>query len=426
MGQVKPVADDPAAEEFLRLLAQVAPVGIVQTDASGQCVYANDRWCALTGTTPAQALGAGWSDSLHPGDLERVTEEWERAAGHGGELRTDCRLRSADGGETWVHVTAVPLPGPGGDPVGYLAAITNISERKRAEAERERLLAAEQRARTSEFAARELAELAQQRLVEQNARLLELDEQRRQFLATASHELSTPITAIISFCDLIRDSDAELSQETQDSLGVIGRSASRLLRLVGDLLLLTRVEAGGMPLDLAPVSVPDLVADVVRDAAPDAAKRGIDIEISVEDGPPLLADQIRLHQVFSNLVSNAVKFTAGQAQDRGDQGDRNGRGEREGRPRSPQAGLVRVAAMHDDLAWEVEVEDSGIGIPSGELGQIFERFTRGSNARAASLPGTGLGLPVVKAIAELHGGRVEVDSTEGRGTAFHVYLPIPR
>jgi PAS domain S-box-containing protein len=140
----------------------------VQTDASGLCVFANDRWCAMTGTTVRQALGAGWSDSLHPDDIERITEEWLRAAEHGAELRTDCRLRPADGGEIWVHVAAMPLPSPDDDPVGYVAAITNISDRKRAEAEREWLLAAEQRTRTAELAARELAELAQDRLVEQN------------------------------------------------------------------------------------------------------------------------------------------------------------------------------------------------------------------------------------------------------------------
>ena len=175
------------------MLAQIAPVGIVQTDADGQCLFVNDRWCAMTGTTVSQALGVGWSDALHPGDVDRVTEEWLRAAEHGGELRTDCRLRPADGGEIWVHVAAMPLPGADGDPVGYVAAVTNISDRKRAEAERERQLAAEQRTRTAELAARELAELAQEQLVEQNTRLLELDEERRQFLATASHELSTPL-----------------------------------------------------------------------------------------------------------------------------------------------------------------------------------------------------------------------------------------
>jgi PAS domain S-box-containing protein len=409
MGHV--FAEEPAAEEFLRLLAMVAPVGIVQTDASGQCVFVNDRWCELTGTTPAQALGAGWSDALHPADVARVIREWERAARQGAELRTDCRLQTAAGGEVWVHVVAVPLPGPGGPvagdggPSGYLAAVTNISDRKVAETEQARLLAAEQRARTSELAARELAELAQQRLVEQNAMLIERDQHRREFLATASHELSAPITTIISFCDLIAARDGTLRQDTRESLGVIDRNAQRLLRLVGDLLLLDRIEAGGMPLDLAPVSVPDLVADVVRDASPEAAKQRVQVELSVEDGPPLLADHVRLHQVFENLLSNAVKFTAARG---------NG------------SGPVRITATHDHRAWQVEVADSGIGIPAGELGQVFDRFARGSNARAASLPGTGLGLPVVKAIAELHGGRIDAESTQGRGSTFRVWLPVPR
>jgi len=402
-------AADHQAEDLVRLLAKIAPVGIVQTDADGQCVFVNDRWCALTGTTVSQALGAGWSDALHPDDLERVTAEWLRAAGHEAELRTDCRLRPADGGEIWVHVAAMPMPGPDGDPVGYLAAITNISDRKRAEAERERQLAAEQRTRTAELAARELAELAQERLVEQNTRLLELDENRRQFLATASHELSTPLASILSFCQLIKDGDAELSAPTGQALGVIERNARRLLRVVGDLLLVTRIEAGGMPLDVGPVSVPELIADVATSNAPEAAKQGVRVDVSAGDGPPLQADQERLHQVFDNLLSNAIKFTA-----------RNLSG---GHHRD---GLVRLTATHEDRAWRVDVADSGIGIPPDELGQVFDRFARGSNAKAASLPGTGLGLSVVKAVTELHGGRVEVDSTEGIGTTFRVYLPVAR
>jgi PAS domain S-box-containing protein len=407
--RVRHAADHPAAEELVRLLAQIAPVGIVQTDASGLCVFANDRWCAMTGTTVRQALGAGWSDALHPDDIERVTDEWLRAAEHEGELRTDCRLRPADGGEIWVHVAAMPLPSPNGDPMGYLAAITNISDRKRLEAEREWQLAAEKRTRTAELAARELAELAQQRLVEQNVRLLELDENRRQFLAMASHELSTPLASIISFCELIKDNGSELSPQTAESVGVIERNAQRLLRVVGDLLLITMVEEGGgrLPLDIGPVSVAELVAGVAASNAPEAAKQGIRIEISAGGGPPLQADQERLHQVFENLLSNAIKFTARKPQD-------------------GREGLIRITATHDDRAWRVEVTDSGIGIPRAELGQVFDRFARGSNAKAASLPGTGLGLSVVKAVADLHGGLVEVDSVEGRGTTFRVYLPLAR
>jgi PAS domain S-box-containing protein len=536
------------SEARFRLLAQVAPVGIVQADADGQCTFANDRWCALTGMTTTDALGASWSDALHPGDVERVAQEWVRARDHGTELRTDCRLRPGDRDETWdvwVHLAVMPEPGPDGQPAGYLAAIINISDRKRAEAERERLLAAEQQARrslaeqterlnsllaaaipgvlfgdergmitqlnqsfcdlfglpgeperltgtpvaqlvrgikgvfadpaefvrrtgeawierrpvsgeqmtsadgrtlecdywpvfvdgryrgdlwlswdmsdrkaleeqrerllASELAAREMAEEAQQRLVEKNVQLRELDDEKTQFLATVSHELRTPLSSIISFAELIKSSDQELGPGTKGSLDVIQRNARRLLSAVGDLLLLSRIEAGTMPLELAPLSVPQLIADVAESGSPDAVNRGIQIEVCAEAGPPVQADEIRLHQVFDNLLSNAVKFTA-----------------RKKPPEPGWAGRVRLTATHDDLAWRVDVEDSGIGIPPGELGQVFDRFARASNAKTAGLPGTGLGLSVVKAITELHGGRVEADSAVDRGTTFRVYLPIPQ
>jgi PAS domain S-box-containing protein len=502
------------SEARYRLLAQIAPVGIVQTDARGQCTFVNDRWCALTGTNASEALGAGWSDALHPDDVPRITQEWMRAAEHGVELRTDCRLSPAAGEDLWVHLAVNALPGPDGQPAGYLAAITNISDRKRAESEREQLLADAQEARGSladqtarlgslisaaipgilfadedglitqvnpsfcdifdilddpeELAGTPIAALAnriketfcdpeefmrraaealrarepasgeqmtaadgrtlecdywpvfvdgeyrgdlwlawdmserkalEDQLTEQNARLRDVDDTRRQYLATVSHELRTPLSSIISFAELIGGSEQSLSPDTASSLGIIERNARRLLHVVGDLLLLDRIDVGGMSLDFEPVSIPDLIGDVARSGSPEAGRRGVLVDVTAAAGPPVRADPIRLHQVFDNLLSNAVKFTA-------------------------EDGRVRLTATRDELFWRVEVEDSGIGIPAAELARVFDRFARASNARTAGLPGTGLGLSVVKAITELHGGRVEVDSTEGTGTTFRVYLPI--
>ena len=187
--------------------------------------------------------------------------------------------------------------------------------------------------------------------------------------------------------------------DTVSALAVIQRNAERLLRLVGDLLLLSRLEAGGIPLDLAPVSVSDLIGEAIRSASATASERDITVQASVADGPPIQADLLRLQQVLDNLLSNAIKFS------------------------SPE-GRVRVEASHDGQTWRIDVMDDGIGIPADDLGRLFGRFVRASNARMAGLPGTGLGLSVVKAITELHGGRVEVRSTVGHGTTFSVYLPV--
>jgi signal transduction histidine kinase len=240
----------------------------------------------------------------------------------------------------------------------------------------------------------------QRRLTEQNERLRRLDEARNQFLAIVSHELRTPLTSIVSFTELIRGEADRLTPEGVRFLDIIERNAERLHRLVGDLLMLDRLEAGALPLDLAPVSVEDLAAEAVRSASAAAAKQGITIDFRAGTGPAVPGDQRRLMQVMDNLIANAVKFS-----------HRNQR--------------VRVTAEYDGRQWRVDVADRGIGIPAAEAGQLFSRFVRASNARTAGLPGTGLGLSIVKVLTEMHGGRVDVASTLGQGSTFSVYLPAP-
>ena len=234
--------------------------------------------------------------------------------------------------------------------------------------------------------------------VEQNARLRKVDDSRNQFLAIVSHELRTPLTSIVSFCELIRGETDGLTPEGLRFLDIIERNADRLHRLIGDLLMLDRVEAGALPLDLEDVSIPELTAEAVKSASAGAAKQGVTIVVRSGDGPPVQADARRLTQVLDNLLSNAVKF-------------------------SHRNGVVRVTAGCEGRTWRIDVADSGIGIPPAEADQLFSRFVRASNARTAGLPGIGLGLSIVKILAEMHGGHVEVHSVLGLGSTFSVYLP---
>jgi signal transduction histidine kinase len=243
-------------------------------------------------------------------------------------------------------------------------------------------------------------ERAQRQLAEQNERLRSADEARKQFLAIVSHELRTPLTSIVSFSELIRSEAGGLTPEGLSFLDIIERNADRLHRLVGDLLMLDRLEAGALPLDLAPVDVAELAAEAVRSASAGAATQGITIELAAGSGPAVRGDARRLAQVLDNLIANAVKF-------------------------SHRNTSVRVTAAWDGQGrWRIDVADAGIGIPAAEAGQLFSRFVRASNARTAGLPGTGLGLSIVKVLVEMHGGQVEVDSALGRGSTFSVYLPV--
>lgn len=223
-------------------------------------------------------------------------------------------------------------------------------------------------------------------------------EERAQFLAAVSHELRTPLTSIISFSELLRGEAGGLSPDGVRFLGIIERNADRLLRLIDDVLMLNRIEAGGLPLDLAEVELSELAADAVKAATPGAARSGVTLHLDVGEGPLMTADPRRIAQVLDNLIGNAVKF-------------------------SHVDGLVRVRLRYADDTWRIDVSDTGIGIPPEEAARLFGPFVRASNARIAGLPGTGLGLVIVKLLVELHDGRVTVDSVLNQGTTVSVFLP---
>ncbi|GAA2526772.1 ATP-binding protein [Pilimelia columellifera] len=245
--------------------------------------------------------------------------------------------------------------------------------------------------------------LAKAQLFEQEQelvrRLKALDQAKTDFMSTVSHELRTPLTSISGYLEMLRDGDAgEISDDQDRMLAVIERNTSRLRSLIEDLLVLSRIEAGALRLHRSPCDIGPLVDAAVAAMLPAAEENGVQLNAEIETGLVAFVDPAQFDRVLVNLLNNAVKFT-------------------------PGGGEVTVLARHDADGVLVRVADTGIGIPEAEQPELFTRFFRASNAIERAIPGTGLGLPIVRTIIVRHGGHIAVESALDRGTIVTVRVP---
>jgi PAS domain S-box-containing protein len=215
-------------------------------------------------------------------------------------------------------------------------------------------------------------------------------------VATVSHELRTPLTSIIGYLELLEDTDEQLGEETLRHIEIVRRNAERLQRMVEELLFLARVDAGGLELDLAEVDVVELARGAIGSARPAADAKDLVLALEGADSAWTFADASRIGQVFDNLIMNAIKFT-------------------------PAGGKIAVSVRPAGGTIVASVSDTGCGIPEAEQARLFERFFR--STATSELPGTGLGLTIVRAIVEGHGGEIICHSSEGRGATFTFTLP---
>jgi signal transduction histidine kinase len=242
---------------------------------------------------------------------------------------------------------------------------------------------------------------AQRELARKNAELARLNEQKNQFLGIAAHDLRNPLEVILTYSEfLLEDAAPVLAPEQTDLIHTIRSSSEFMLRLVEDLLDVTRIEAGRLELDLAPADLPALVAANVRRNRVLAAKKGIEVSLQTQgEIPRMKLDVAKIEQVLDNLIGNAVKFSL---------------------PGSPVE--VRLDTQGDQVI--LAVRDQGPGIPAELLGRLFEPFTRAHARGTGGEKGAGLGLAIVKRIVTGHGGEIRVESEPGRGATFQVFLPL--
>ncbi|HEU4405705.1 MAG TPA: response regulator [Polyangiaceae bacterium] len=347
------------------------------TNADGEVEEDSPSWRAFTGQSYEAWRGRGWLGALHPDDVGRAAEAWSRAVRAVQPYDVEYRVRRHDGVYRVARARAAPVRDASGRVREWVGVNVDVTEQKRAEAERDALLAREQRARA-------VAEGA--------------NRMKDEFLATVSHELRTPLNAILGWATMLEGGDLDAPTRAR-AVETIARNARAQARLIEDLLDLSRALGGKFALALGPVELARPVEAALDAVRPAAEAKGIRLWPSLDASAALAGDAERLQQVAWNLLSNAIKFT-------------------------PRGGGVWVALRRAPSYVELEVADSGQGIEPDFLPHVFEPFRQQDGGITRRAGGLGLGLSIVRSLVELHGGTVSVRSDgPGRGATFAVRLP---
>ncbi len=378
------------SEERYRLLADLIPQFIWTTDAQGYHGYFSRRWYDFTGATLEETEGDLWMRYLHPDDLERTIACWQRSLRTGEPYSIEYRFRSAAGEYRWFWGQAMPQRDDTGEIVGWFGTLTDISERKRLDEERERLLAGEREARSE--------------AVQRREELERVSESRTRLMRGFSHDVKNPLGAADGYAQLLEDGIlGDLSTKQLESIQRIRRSIQTSLHLIHDLLELARAEAGQIEIDSVRTDVAELAREAVEDFRAQATAAGLGLEMSVDRALPAETDPARVRQILSNLLSNAVKYTPrGRITVEADLRT-DGNAPREG---------GRIA---------IHVTDTGPGIPPEKQELIFQEFTR---LDPEAQHGAGVGLAISRRIARLLGGDITVESEAGHGSTFTLWVPL--
>jgi len=361
-----------------RAIFERSPIGIVRISGDGELVEANPALLGILEHDFEAMRSSAWPDLLRAYDQAAARQRVAPLLAGitpGGSVQV--RAATSAGKWLWLQLTATSIPDSNGRPEHLLVMIEDVT--------------------TVRETSDQLAEaLESQRSA--NANLEKLDRTKTEFLSIVSHEFRTALTGIQGFSELIRDGGLE-TDELRAYGGYIFNDADRINRLIGDMLDLDRMESGRMSMRAGDVDINEVLTEAMARAG-SAAASPVEFKADLDPRLPIVVgDRDRLIQVVSNLVNNAIKY-------------------------SPDGGTVTLSTRSEGGYALVSVTDTGLGIPPDEIGHVFERFRRVRSGAAQSIPGTGLGLTIVKQIVEMHGGKIWVESAVGHGSAFHFTVPL--
>jgi PAS domain S-box-containing protein len=396
------------SEERFRCLSTCSPMGIFETDTTGQCKYTNPRYQAICAINAADSFPKSWLEFVHPEDKAQAITTWNtyiRAVCQ--DFSADFRWQTADGSCRWVQVSVSPMLSPEGKLLGHVGTLEDITDRKQAEEVRAQII--------REQTARQEAEAA--------------NRMKDEFLAVLSHELRTPLTSMLGWSKILRSKKLD-DKATAKALEAIERNANSQVQLIEDILDVSRIIRGQLRLNLCAVNLASVIETSLEAVRPLADTKNIQLQ-TILDGSlgSVCGDPVRLQQVVGNLLTNAIKFTS-----------KGGRVEvileqmQQTNGESSQlvpCGEIKLNSGSTPIRFltsayaQIQVIDTGIGIDSAFLPKVFERFRQADSTTTRSHSGLGLGLAIVRHLVELHGGLILAQSPGiGEGATFTVRLPL--
>ncbi|MBX3471508.1 MAG: PAS domain-containing protein [Planctomycetes bacterium] len=353
------------SEARFRRLADAMPQLVWVARADGHHEYFNRRWYEFTGATLEESEGEGWADLLHADDRARTLEAWHGCLRSGAPYEVEYRFRGADGAYRWFLGRAAAVRDEAGEVVRWFGTCTEVEELKQAQ-----------------------------------EALRDADRRKDEFLAMLAHELRNPLAPVRNAVQLLRLAGAT-AQARARAMEVIDRQVTHMARLIDDLLDVSRIARGRIELRRQRCDLAQIVRQTAEDYRANLEASGLTLSVCAPAAPLWVeGDRTRLAQLVGNLLHNAGKFT-------------------------PAGGRVEVRAEARAGSAEVRVEDTGIGLSPDLLRRLFDPFSQAEQGPDRSAGGLGLGLALVKGLAELHGGSIAAESAgPGQGAAFVLRLPL--
>ncbi|MCC6927610.1 MAG: PAS domain S-box protein [Gemmatimonadaceae bacterium] len=368
------------SEVRFRSMADNAPVIIWISDCSGACTYLNRQWLEVTGAMPGEDLGTRWLERIHPDERDAFGAALAAlrdapSAGDAAPFRLELRLRQADGSWRWTLHSASPRLDSEQRSLGWIGSAIDLEDRKVME--------------------RDLRALA--------ADLSLAHRRKDEFLATLAHELRNPLAPIRNALEIIRRVQPHGSEAVVKARSIVERQFAQLVRLVDDLLDVSRITGGKLELRCETIALSDVLLQAIETSRPhiDGGEHTLDVTLP-SHAIHLHADVTRLSQVFANLLNNAAKY-------------------------SEPGRTIHVSVQEEGDTVVVRIRDEGVGIANDLLPDVFDLFMQADRSLERSQGGLGVGLTLVKRLVEMHGGSVEARSDGiGRGSEFLVRLPVLR